>query len=285
MRLAAISLTSLIVGCVTEAAPTGGWALTFVPEDFQTDVLSIGPTRFERWEGVLGVYWEGGYLPPSHTAAFDAFFAEHLHLVSLATGRAVEGRVVPHVADVGGHIVSYSFDRGGGQSFVPDTLAEGWYVLVVDVGGWSVDGMPPPVIAPGWASVGDLHAARVYVGSHPTWWSSEVLCSDGTGPGGRVGCDVGVLWSEPVEDVGALAFELLVDGSAADCGPFSSETDGGGWHCGALADGSTFEIRLVETGNLFALSTSSVIVAGGVRAESAAVDPSFGLEAALAALP
>lgn len=143
-------LLAAFSACAPEAPPRPEWALTFVPEDFQTDVLSIGPTRFPRWEGVLGVSWEGGYVPPSSAATFDAFFAEHLHLVSLATGREVEGRVVPHVADVRGNILSYGSDRGGGQSFVPDTsLAEGWYVLVVDLGGWSVDGVPPPALAPG----------------------------------------------------------------------------------------------------------------------------------------
>lgn len=290
----AITAAVLFIGCsTTESLPRlNDMTVRFAPRDFRssfgTDALDTqGPPE---WRGALALYWVGQLDLEMAGRAVNEI-SRGLHLVDLSTGTRVSGEARAGLVRADGELVAGwpdSVNALGMLSFVPsEPLNDGWYVLVADLREWM--SVAPFTRMDESATVIEdgMMFVRVRIGSEPTWYQSVVRCD--TRPLGRddrgAWCDVGVAFSEPPGSFGTTRFELRVgDEIASDCVE-RRDSVALGWECPHYAEGTEFEIRLVESDAIRPMDGGWVqtVAGGGTGTRTEFVAPRFGIDLARSA--
>ncbi len=225
------ALATLVVGCTSTVSPplpmTVDITATVLTRDFQTafelddprltDVREIPAPHFIVQREVDG----GRLLSRADLRAMDTAAFEGITLVDVASGSRVQGDVVVGFADwTGTHSVAAEA-RAYAYSFVPASpLADGWYVLRVDVSGWRpfASSLRMAVASEHLVRDTDIAHVRIHVGALPTFWATYVSCtSNPAQPTINTACELGALLTESILDWGATTLEVRVDGSATAC--------------------------------------------------------------------
>lgn len=271
-----------LAGCASPPPSTGSGSFlrfTLVPSDWWTDVGSQGSPGMVPPASTLAVYWDGE-VDEDASLHPDEYLPGALSLVSIATGRRVEGSVLPGVHRHNGEaFVSPDGAIADAFSFVPaEPLEDGWYVLALDLTDWRLIS-PDGVTFGGYGTYveeGKMYA-RVHVGARPTWYMSYVGC------GSYSGCTIGVVWSEPVPDVEPSTFAIEADGRPfVGCGLSTRAETNIWWRCPYSPEGTELTIRLVEADVIHPISDGavahSIINPGDQSVTSYPVEPRFGID-------
>jgi len=252
-----------LAGCASPPPSAGSSSFlrfTLVPADWVTDFGSQEGAGPVPRPSALVVYWDGD-VDEAASLHPDEYLPGALSLVSIATGRRVEGSVLPGIHRHNGEaFVGPDGAIADAVSFVPaEPLEDGWYVLAADLADWHLIS-PDGVTYTGGAYLeeGKMYA-RVRVGAGPTWYMSYLGCgSPGVYGGG--GCTIGVRWSEPVPDVEPSTFAIEADGRRFDGCRLSTRTETElWWDCLYSPEGTELTIRLVDTDLIRPLSEEAVV--------------------------
>ncbi len=231
------------------------------------------------------VQQEGGPTTSAEATAMNAAARDGISLVELASGQRVDGEVVVGLADWRGEHSSAAESRAAGFSFVPAReLADGWYVLRVDLSGWRpfVTDLNMVVANLPIRQAGDRAYVRVHVGSLPVWWATSIRCTfDHAEPLVNTSCQISVVASEPVADWGDTMLEVSVDGVPVTCELVTSD-EGIGCRLDPFQTGAAIDLHY--TSSLVATPDGShderrriVFDAATASAGLVEVSPDFGI--------